>query len=340
MSEPEKTSVRLKVDDVRNIPGIVDSYLNGSNPPDLVLLQLDSEKFPRRTMDFPKDVRKYVMTHPMVKVEWNQNSPIVQEAKRCFIKIIIPNYNNKMYIRRCLDSILEQSFQDFHIIVVDDLSTDGSDQICEEYMTKFPQKVTFIRANTKGHEGGCRNIGMEYPNVYSEYTYFVDGDDELYCKDALKMMYESAKNKEYDIILVGIVQKDFSTGKLTFNKTRIFDQTSKEMLLSQWNSASAKLVRTSFEVPFLACCDHGADVYQFTKLLDKTPKIKQTDDNVYLYKRNPNSLTMNPNNTRYKDDVFLFYKELLKLMYSSKNPKVREAIEYRVNLWNNGLIKN
>ena len=70
MSELERTSVRLKIDDAGKIPSMVDSYLKGSNPPDLVLLHLDSEKFPRRTMDFPKDVRKYVMTHPRVKVEW------------------------------------------------------------------------------------------------------------------------------------------------------------------------------------------------------------------------------------------------------------------------------
>ena len=73
MSEPERTAVRLKVDDVRNIPDIVESYLKGSNSPDIVLLQLDSEKFPRRTMDFPEDVRKYVMTHPSVKVGWDEN---------------------------------------------------------------------------------------------------------------------------------------------------------------------------------------------------------------------------------------------------------------------------
>lgn len=71
MSEPEKTSVRLKVDDVRNIPVIVDPYLKGSNPSELVFLQLDSEKFPRRILDFPDDVRKYVMTHPRVKVVWD-----------------------------------------------------------------------------------------------------------------------------------------------------------------------------------------------------------------------------------------------------------------------------
>ena len=61
----------MKVDDAGRIPSIVDSYLKGSNSPELVLLQLDSKKFPRRILDFPSDVRKYVMTHPKVKVEWD-----------------------------------------------------------------------------------------------------------------------------------------------------------------------------------------------------------------------------------------------------------------------------
>lgn len=200
----------------------------------------------------PKELLEYVAKNPQVKFIWDGKNPLIGDScykiiqvangnfnisdrikgikywdtinpRHCFFRIIIPNYNNKPYISRCLDSILEQSFQDFHIIVVDDLSTDGSDRICEEYMNKFPEKVTLIRADKKGHEGGCRNIGMEYANVSSDYTYFVDGDDELYGSDALKLMYEQGKDKQYDIILVGIVQKEFSTGKLTFNKERIFD---------------------------------------------------------------------------------------------------------------------
>ena len=71
MPQQERTSVRLKVDDAVRIPSMVDPYLKGSNPPELVLLQVDSGKFPRRTMDFPEDVRRYVMTHPRIKVVWD-----------------------------------------------------------------------------------------------------------------------------------------------------------------------------------------------------------------------------------------------------------------------------
>ena len=119
MSEPERTVVRLKIDDVRNIPDIVEQYLKVRNPPELVLLQLDSEKFPRRTMDFPKDVRKYVMTHPRVKVEWNcgvdkfdiysdycflpfklgSNTPFIDERK-LKVSLITCHYGGKMNFSR------------------------------------------------------------------------------------------------------------------------------------------------------------------------------------------------------------------------------------------------
>lgn len=84
MSEPERTAVRLKVDDAVRIPSMVEPYLNGCNPPDIVLIQLDSEKFPRRTMDFPDDARKYVMTHPSVKVEWERELTIPDKAHEYF----------------------------------------------------------------------------------------------------------------------------------------------------------------------------------------------------------------------------------------------------------------
>jgi glycosyltransferase involved in cell wall biosynthesis len=104
--------------------------------------------------------------------------------EKVFFKIIIPNYNNMPYIKKCLDSILEQTFQDFKIIIVDDLSTDLSDKFCEMYARKYPDKIVFIKATKKIYAGGCRNIGLDY-NIKSEYTYLIDSDDWLYNNDVL-----------------------------------------------------------------------------------------------------------------------------------------------------------
>ena len=62
---------------------------------------------------------------------------------KVFFKIVIPNYNNMAYIKKCLDSILDQTFQDFKIVIVDDLSTDLSDKFCEMYAEKYPNKIIF-----------------------------------------------------------------------------------------------------------------------------------------------------------------------------------------------------
>ena len=75
--------------------------------------------------------------------ELQKKVEVKPHLEKVFFKIIIPNYNNMAYIKKCLDSILEQTFQDFKIVVVDDLSTDGSDKFCEMYARKYPSKIVF-----------------------------------------------------------------------------------------------------------------------------------------------------------------------------------------------------
>lgn len=75
MSEPKKIVVKLKVDQIGNVSNLVDSLLSGTVVPDLVFLELNSLEFPNRILDFPNDVRKYVMTHPKVKTFWGDEDP-------------------------------------------------------------------------------------------------------------------------------------------------------------------------------------------------------------------------------------------------------------------------
>lgn len=98
--------------------------------------------------------------------------------EKTFFKIVIPNYNNMAYIKECLDSILNQTFQDFKIVLVDDQSTDMSYEFAKMYERKYPDKMVVLRAETKRYAGGCRNIGIDYP-LDCEYYYFLDSDDFL-----------------------------------------------------------------------------------------------------------------------------------------------------------------
>ena len=83
-----------------------------------------------------------------------------------------------------MNSILNQTFQDYICIIVDDFSTDESPKIIERYVKQYPEKFKFIRLFEKVYAGGARNVGIDYP-IDSEYTQFIDGDDLLYSNNSL-----------------------------------------------------------------------------------------------------------------------------------------------------------
>jgi glycosyltransferase involved in cell wall biosynthesis len=106
------------------------------------------------------------------------------------ISVIIPVYQVEKYIRRCLDSLLAQTFSDFEAILVDDGSTDQSGAICEEYARKDPRFVVFHQKNQG--QSVARNYALDwvYANSDSRYISFVDSDDWVHPK-YLELLYEA-----------------------------------------------------------------------------------------------------------------------------------------------------
>lgn len=95
--------------------------------------------------------------------------------KKPKISIIVPVYNVGKYLRRCIDSILAQSFPDFELLLIDDGSTDNSGEICDEYASKDLRIKVFHKEN--GGVSSARNVGLD--NVCGEWVAFIDADDEI-----------------------------------------------------------------------------------------------------------------------------------------------------------------
>lgn len=87
---------------------------------------------------------------------------------------IVPIYNVEQYIKKCVDSLLEQTYKDFEIVLVDDGSTDSSGLIADNYAEKWPQFITVKHQINKGL-GGARNTGIELSK--GDYLVMVDSDD-------------------------------------------------------------------------------------------------------------------------------------------------------------------
>ena len=114
------------------------------------------------------------------------------------LSIIIPVYNVDDYLSECLDSILRQSFTDFEVICVNDGSTDNSLDILNKYKA-LDNRIIVIDKNNEG-SGIARNYGLQI--ALGEYVYFADSDD-MFIKDALKLIVQTAEEKRTDILIFG-----------------------------------------------------------------------------------------------------------------------------------------
>ena len=115
------------------------------------------------------------------------------------ITIIVPVYNVEKYLHDCIESILNQTYKDFELILVDDGSKDNSGKICDEFAQK-DYRINTIHQKNAG-EGMARNAGLEIAN--GEWMVFVDSDDYIrpdYIKDLLKAQNDS----NADIVISGM----------------------------------------------------------------------------------------------------------------------------------------
>lgn len=111
------------------------------------------------------------------------------------VSVIIPIYNAEKYIAQTLDCLLNQSFSDFEIICVDDVSKDESTQIIEKYIQK-DGRISLVKAQRKVGAGEARNIGMR--NAQGDFLMFLDGDD-LFEDSLIDEMYTAITRYNCDI---------------------------------------------------------------------------------------------------------------------------------------------
>ena len=114
------------------------------------------------------------------------------------ISVIIAMYNAEKFIGECLQSLANQTFQDFEIIIVDDASTDNSINAAKNFNEKFGDRLRIAKlSKNSGHPGIPRNFALEAAS--GKYVYFLDSDDFL-SATALADLYAVAENFDADVV--------------------------------------------------------------------------------------------------------------------------------------------
>ncbi|MEG1311462.1 MAG: glycosyltransferase [Romboutsia sp.] len=118
------------------------------------------------------------------------------------VSIVVPVYNVEDYICRCIDSLINQTFKEIEIIVINDGSFDKSSEILNEYASNY-KMIKVIDQNNSG-VSHCRNVGISV--AIGEFIVFVDSDDWI-DKDMIKIMYEKAKVENIDLVMCTYIRE-------------------------------------------------------------------------------------------------------------------------------------
>lgn len=234
-------------------------------------------------------------------------------SEMCLVSIVVPVYNVEKYLKRCLDSLLVQTYNNIEIIIIDDGSTDSSREICDEYKQKDPRINVVHKEN--GGLADARNVGIDCSK--GDYIFFVDSDDWV-SKNCIEVLINEMINNSVEIV-VGRhnerkIFKDYE--KTEIKSVKFLD---KEKALEAYlyqrisSSAWAKLYkRDLFKDIRYPKGKLYEDVVVTFLLLEKTNRIAIVDAPIYSYFVRSGSI-INSSFSIKKMDYYYATKELLNI---------------------------
>lgn len=231
------------------------------------------------------------------------------------ISIIVPIYNVDKYLERCIDSILNQKFNDFEVILVNDGSTDKSGIICDMYAKQDNRVI--VKHKNNGGQSDARNLGIKIAK--GEFIGFVDGDDMIEY-DMYDTLYSLIKEHDADIATgrtLTVKSKDSVKIELT-NKVKVYSN--KEAIkvtydgglsgYSPCNKLYRKALFDNVEFPIGRIYEDASILY---KLYMNSEKIVFIDKYIYRYIRR-NGSTTNTDFSEKRFDIVDMYNDKYKYM--------------------------
>jgi len=207
------------------------------------------------------------------------------------ISIIIPNYNCCKFIKRTFDSIINQTYDNYEVIFIDDGSIDNSLEIVNQYKKILKNKINVIKQyNQNG--AVARNRGLEIAT--GDYVLFLDSDDELYDNDVLKNIVD--KITGYDLLLGNHIIIDEGNNKITeYDKSKFllkFDNQYKYVDISPVPTSKLYVMKIIKDNNlYFSNVKIGQDLNFYLKYLAHVNKIYDYDEFVYKYRIVTNSVT-------------------------------------------------
>lgn len=243
----------------------------------------------------------------------NKNMPL--------ISIVIPIYNVEKYLRNCIETVINQTYKNIEIILIDDESPDNCGKICDEYKKKDSRIIVIHQKN--GGLSDARNKGINKSK--GEYITFIDSDDYI-TFDYIETLYNTISKNNADIAIGGHYIKYEKGGETTKYDIQEYEGTPEVILdkllydeldVSAWAKLFRKELFNEIKFPVNRLYEDSATTY---KLVDKSNIIAVNTKPIYYYIVKPNSIT-NCNFNKKKLDLIVSTREMVTYI-SSKYPQL------------------
>lgn len=251
------------------------------------------------------------------------------------ISIVVPVYNVEEFLPECVESILNQTYQNFEMILVDDGSKDSGGYLCDEYAKKDDRIKVIHKEN--GGLSDARNKGIDI--VKGDYITFIDSDDRIHSK-YLEVLLNCALEHECDIVIgnyeefsetnqINETLKNASVEILSKHDTmmRYFDTKNyQQSIVTAWGT----LYKTSLwnDVRYPKGKIHE-DEFTTYKLYYKSNKIAYLNEKIYFYRFNANSITRTKFNIK-RLVTYEAYENYISFFDKINETQIKSFMEFRL----------
>lgn len=231
-----------------------------------------------------------------------------------FFSVIIPNYNNGEWLNKSLPSVLNQTFRNFELFFIDDMSTDNSIEIAKKYCENSDIQYKIFELKEKAWNGGCRNIGIK--EAKGKYIIFLDSDDWIKSLDNFQKLYDHIIENNYpDLVRLNftLLTKEGDEWSIDLRE----ESTPKKIIESCYVACWTKCIKKDLMVLFPENT-LMEDVVQTIHQLDKIKTTSNFVNSFVMYNRqNVNSCSIDENNNlqngKWKSSMYRYCADLMDL---------------------------
>ena len=252
------------------------------------------------------------------------------ESKK--ISVIIPVYNKEKYISKTIESVLNQTYKNLEIIIINDASKDNSKQICEKYKD---DRIIMIDNPKNLGAGETRNVGLS--KVTGDFISFVDADDYI-CKDFYETLYNMIKENDADIAECAFKRVPDYNFDFTLPKKEEIKETTNVQKLKElysededeyvktvviWNKLYKKELFNGVKYPSRTLLD---DEYVTYKLIYPAKKIVSTNRIMYAYLQTDSSIMRSGYKENRVYDILWSYEQAYYFFKEKDNEELQKAV--------------